>query len=274
MKADKSQMPGDIQVKKSQNVQWAMPGMHYHDFYEIYIQDQGTREHNVNNCLYQLKPHDILLLKPYQLHQSLGGQLHTRTVIYFRESYLRRYFSPEIAEGFMELFSCPCLSLPSESYLRMTEQIKQLEKDLLKGEEETFGDFAGIMLLLLEQKKQSEKKGPVEKEGVAEKDFALIQYLHENYLTLSGLSDIASSFYVTPSHLCRSFKKRTGYTVIQYLNMLKIQKACELLRDTRLPVTQIAAECGFHSAMYFNKVFREIMNITPTQYRGEFKTSK
>ncbi len=67
--------------------------------------------------------------------------------------------------------------------------------------------------------------------------------------------------------LCRTFKKLTGYTVIQYINILKIQKACDLLHETRKSITEIALDCGFNSTMYFCKTFKAILNITPTDYR-------
>ena len=95
----------------------------------------------------------------------------------------------------------------------------------------------------------------------------LISYVHENFLTLSSIDEIASTFYITPSHLCRTFKKLTGYTVIQYINILKIQKACDLLHETRKSITEIALDCGFNSTMYFCKTFKAILNITPTDYR-------
>ena len=95
----------------------------------------------------------------------------------------------------------------------------------------------------------------------------LISYVHENFLTLTNIDEIASTFYITPSHLCRTFKKLTGYTIIQYINILKIQKSCDLLHNSKKSITEIALDCGFNSTMYFCKTFKAFLNITPTEYR-------
>ena len=95
----------------------------------------------------------------------------------------------------------------------------------------------------------------------------LISYVHENFLTLNNIDEIATTFYITPSHLCRTFKKLTGYTIIQYINILKRQKACDLLHNTKKSITEIALDCSFNSTMYFCKTFKSFLNITPTEYR-------
>ncbi len=274
MKASKSKMDGDFKVEIARQVSHTMPEMHYHDFYELYIQDQGTRDHIVSNTFYKLNPRDVMLLKPNILHQSISPESHTRTVVYFTEAFLSRYFAPAQIQRFLSLFQYPCFSLTSESYYQAAGVIREMSRE--KPEEPDnliFVRLAELFMILLNNVRQHPPSGT--ENGVFHTSVAadnaispLISYVHANFLTLENIDEIASTFYITPSHLCRTFKKLTGYTIVQYINLLKIQKACGLLHDTQKSVTEIALDCGFHSTMYFCKTFKSILNLTPTEYRN------
>lgn len=269
MNAGKSKMDTEFKVQIARNVRHTMREMHYHDFYEIYIQNQGEREHLINGCLHCLKPGDVMLLKPYLLHQSVGNASHTRSLVYFTENFLRQYFSQEMCEQFLSVFQYGFLSLSAKNYQRITQLTQEMEKeDYYDSQNLLFVKLAELLMILLETVPETSSTKCREWPDTAVSSHSpLITYIHENYLTLSGIDEIANTFYITPSHLCRTFKKLTGYTVIQYINILKLQYACQLLRETEKTVTEIALECGFHSAMYFCRIFKDLMNLTPTEYR-------
>ena len=71
----------------------------------------------------------------------------------------------------------------------------------------------------------------------------------------------------------RFFKLRTGKTLPQYVNELRIGRACRLLADERLKVTQVALECGFTNLANFNRRFRDITRLTPREYRRKLQES-
>ena len=91
-----------------------MPEMHYHDFYEIFVQDQGTHDHIVCNTFYKLNPHDVMLLKPNILHQSISLGTHTRTIVYFTNAFLEKYFTPRPGRNFCGSSITTPLSVPGE----------------------------------------------------------------------------------------------------------------------------------------------------------------
>jgi len=273
VKASKSKMDAEFKVEIAKQSQHAMPEMHYHDFYEIYVQDQGTRDHIVCNTFYKLNPHDVMLLKPNILHQSISLETHTRTIVYFTDAFLERYFTPETRQKLLWVFKYNCLSLSPENYYKAAAVIKEMSREDYKNPDHViFIKLAELLMTLLKNAKQyppaSTESSVVNTQKTADNAISpLISYVHENFLTLNSIDEIASTFYITPSHLCRTFKKLTGYTVIQYINILKIQKACDLLHETRKSITEIALDCGFNSTMYFCKTFKAILNITPTDYR-------
>lgn len=94
----------------------------------------------------------------------------------------------------------------------------------------------------------------------------IIKYMHENInskLTLTELSDIVQ---LSPTYLSRSFKDNTGYTVIGFLNKIKIDKAKELISEGNKKVKEVAKEVGFYDEFYFSRIFKKIEGMSPTEF--------
>lgn len=97
-------------------------------------------------------------------------------------------------------------------------------------------------------------------------------YLAEHYkdsLTLAGLAQVLGT---SKYHLSRIFSNKIGCNFNTYLNTLRIGYAQHLLANHSLSITDIAFECGFESQRTFNRTFKEISNITPSQYRKQMHT--
>jgi len=98
----------------------------------------------------------------------------------------------------------------------------------------------------------------------------VISYISEHYhqdITLDKIADISS---MTIPSFCRYFKKRTNKTFVQFLNEYRIGKACVLLIENKLTITQIWYELGFNSSTNFNRAFKRIYHCTPMEYRKKY----
>lgn len=268
MHASKSKMKSSFKVEMIKQIKHSMPEMHYHDFYEIYIQDQGERDHVVSNNYYKLGPRDVLLMKPNVLHQSISDNPHIRTIVYFTDELLKKYYSETICKELLSPFHHTVLTLTTENYYKISNIVREMTKeDLSDKYNHIFTELADLLLILSENIEQvSSKNIPINNQANVSIS-PLVSYVHENYLALDNITEIADTFYMTSSHLCRTFKKITGYTIIQYINNLKIQQACYLLLETDKSITDIALDCGFNSTMYFCRIFKNVLQITPSQYR-------
>ena len=96
-------------------------------------------------------------------------------------------------------------------------------------------------------------------------------YIRENYFKAIPLEKIAKIAKMSPFAFSRYFKKNCGAGFIEYLNRVRTNKACYLLRETEYPVHDIAMECGFASISNFNKQFRKTEGISPRDFRAQFK---
>ena len=84
----------------------------------------------------------------------------------------------------------------------------------------------------------------------------ILAYLDENYTDEISLASLANQFHFNPSYLCRAFKRERGKTLTGYLVELRLNKACQMLRNTRLPVNRIAENCGYGDYFYFARLFK------------------
>jgi AraC-like DNA-binding protein/ligand-binding sensor protein len=93
-------------------------------------------------------------------------------------------------------------------------------------------------------------------------------YIETHQFEPITLEEIAHALNVSMFHFCRSFKKATGLTLVTYLNRLRIEKAKILLRNNSLRISEIAYEVGFQSLTHFNRIFRKLVDCSPTEYRS------
>ncbi|OWA37802.1 hypothetical protein B9G55_07110 [Saccharibacillus sp. O16] len=92
-------------------------------------------------------------------------------------------------------------------------------------------------------------------------------YIHQRYESKLTVDDIAAAGSVCRSRCCQLFKKHLRLTPNNYLIQYRIQKSCEMLKETNRPVSEIALACGFQSASYFAHVFHKQLGETPQDFR-------
>lgn len=95
----------------------------------------------------------------------------------------------------------------------------------------------------------------------------VLNYIHKNYQQRIKLDDIADASNLSRSESCRFFKTMTGQTPFEYLLNYRINASFKILRETDLPITEVAQEVGFGSVSYFIEQFRKMTKITPLQFR-------
>ncbi|WP_282055810.1 AraC family transcriptional regulator [Maribacter luteus] len=99
----------------------------------------------------------------------------------------------------------------------------------------------------------------------------IISYLNENFENKIELESVASIAHMAPNAFCRYFKKRTQKSFVQYLNEIRIGHACKLLIEGKLQITTICYHSGFNTLTNFNRQFKALMKMTPTEYMEQYK---
>lgn len=95
-----------------------------------------------------------------------------------------------------------------------------------------------------------------------------LSFIHEHLEEEISLAKVAAFAGISPNHLSDKFKEVTGMNFVDYIARTRFEKARQLLPDGKLRISEIAFEVGFQSLSQFNRVFKRLSGMSPTQYRA------
>ncbi|MGD9636297.1 MAG: substrate-binding domain-containing protein [Pirellulales bacterium] len=98
-----------------------------------------------------------------------------------------------------------------------------------------------------------------------------MDFIHRNRARNFTVSDVAAEIGVSRRNLEVKFRRSTGRTILAEIQRIRLDHAKRMLRDTDIPIPQIAAASGYSSASYLTQVFRKELGITPARYRTRFR---
>jgi AraC-like DNA-binding protein len=128
----------------------------------------------------------------------------------------------------------------------------------------TFGHFLGLLLA-------NRRSGDSRLADLDERIDETIDFMQQSIGGVMNISELAAIAKLSPSHYAVVFKRKTGYSVLDFFIRLKMQEACRLLDMTNLPIKSIADRLGYEDALYFSRAFRKVMHIPPREYRAHRK---
>ncbi len=137
-------------------------------------------------------------------------------------------------------------------------------------------DFFACLAILLQTEEYRVVSNKPYLDGLAGKDgeiiFSIYTYVFENFSDDISLDEAAKLANLTKPSFCRFFKARTKKTFSKFVNEVRVNEACRLLAKQENPITHIAYACGFNSLPNFNKFFKAIKGITPSDYKSKINS--
>lgn len=143
---------------------------------------------------------------------------------------------------------------------RIVEEVPQVSQQMMKS-------YIAIMTVIAEYVTETNRLSP----GNNNLAVLVKTYLNQNYSSKITLEVLAERFNCSQSLLIKSFKKEYGTTIIKELMEIRLEKAEEHLKKSRIPLKEIADECGFSDQNYFSKVFAAKHKCSPSEYRKRLK---
>lgn len=125
-------------------------------------------------------------------------------------------------------------------------------------------NFRALLEMVLELLYQERENSISEEELLWNRVF---DYLQDNFCNDISREDIAEGAGLHPARLSRLLRRRTGLSVREYLNRMRLDYATRLLRESRMSIEEIALHCGFHYPSYFIRLFRRHGGISPGEFR-------
>jgi AraC-like DNA-binding protein/ligand-binding sensor protein len=95
------------------------------------------------------------------------------------------------------------------------------------------------------------------------------RYIWENYTRKISLKEIAGASGLSAPYFSTIFKEEMGENLSNYLNRMRVEKAASMLLTSDLPISEVAAACGFEDQSWFSKIFRNNTGLTPGKYREQ-----
>lgn len=94
-----------------------------------------------------------------------------------------------------------------------------------------------------------------------------ISYMESHYIEDIPIDVLAEISHYSPRHFTRIFSETYNTTPLNYILSLRINKACSLLKENSLTISNIALQCGFNDNNYFSRIFKKRIGLTPKQFR-------
>ena len=94
-----------------------------------------------------------------------------------------------------------------------------------------------------------------------------IRIFRQRYASQISLDELAKEFSISKQGLIQKFRRTTQKTPMEYLSSIRVTHSKQLLRDTDLPVGEIARRCGFENVYYFSNFFKRMTGVRPSVYR-------
>lgn len=95
----------------------------------------------------------------------------------------------------------------------------------------------------------------------------VLDFVSYHYMEDIRIEDLAKICHISETHFRRVFTSHMKVSPLEYINSVRIHTACEFLQKTDTPVADIAHKCGFTTNSTFNRNFRQIMGVTPVEWR-------
>ncbi len=96
-------------------------------------------------------------------------------------------------------------------------------------------------------------------------------YINNNYSSKMTLDKVAQEACSSKYHFSREFKKSLGCSYKDYVNRVRIEKARELLKSSRMSITEAAFSVGYSDLTNFERIFKKIVGCTPKEYKNRKK---
>ncbi|MCP3763616.1 AraC family transcriptional regulator [Domibacillus sp. A3M-37] len=256
--------------------------------YEMIIGLHGTLYIQCESTTFEVNPGDLLILPPHKVHQGYkecppGTSFYWFHFLFSDESDPFVMNELEVDQHVKAIQSKPelyqnesAVFLPFFSAPHQSDRLTILFNQLLDVANAHYYHSRAVDYLatsvLIELSEQTIKNFHLasDQKNSDKKMASILEWIRLNSLEKLSTGKIAEQFNYNRDYLCRFFKKETGLTVHEYIHMLKLSKAKDLLTMSNESVGNIARTIGIQDERYFMRLFKQYEKLTPSKYRKAY----
>ena len=255
--------------------------MHWHSYGEIILVGPGsTNVYRINQSDYNLVEDDFVLAWPMEMHAIIDADRRDSVVIQFSNAFVNSLFDLQRIMHFYRNLHVICVNKHPELVRELKEIVDRMKEIFFSGQGNR--ELMCCMLLMEFMKVLDDHRdeflpelskdanNPYE-DDVMRRMMRVTDYIKHN-LTADDLSQgaMAQMAGISRDYFSRIFKNVTGMNYSKWLNMIRLEKATELLSQKDMTLTEVAMRSGFQSIPSFNRVFHEDKGMSPGEYRTLF----
>ncbi|MCB5160970.1 AraC family transcriptional regulator [Marinomonas algarum] len=257
----------------SELVRW-----HAHDDYELHFIVKTSGKVFVGDYIGNYSAGQLILTGPRLPHNWICQD--DKEEVEVRDMVIR--FDHESFSNGMKIIPELAEILPLLARAKYGIEFFGLEHDYLKNMFQKVRDSSGLSRLilslpLLQKLAQSQDYRLLStvqidmksNETLQRKINTVVDYVSQNYSQDITLSSVAGLIGMSDSHFSRFFKKATGNRFIEFVNRVRISRACSLLTETDQQIATICFQVGFNNVANFNRRFHELKGVTPRDFRTQ-----
>ena len=278
--------PGEpVYINRSDELKEYCDIIHKHDFIEIAYVIGGEGIHIVGDSQYQTSMGDLYVINYDVPHGFFPKPGSTKSPVVYNCNFMPQFLDSSLFSSirfqditssflFKSLFPDdytpdPDLKLKGTEFTEIGELFSRMYSEY-KLMQKGYADIIRAYLIELVIKifryidsgsRNMPLRRNVELVGKA------VEYLKQNYNTDVRLEDLALQSFISKNYFSRLFREVTGINFSDYVQHLRVDEACQLLRSTGMKVVDIAAQVGFKDMKTFYEVFKKITGKTPGDFR-------
>ena len=250
--------------------------LHQHQEIQISLIVKGAGSFVVADTINEYQENDILVIGGYVPHVFKSGSNNGDESVMYSLFFTKNSFGNDFFE-LSDMASAKDFFKDSEFGMKVLSKKQKITKQFNKLKYQNKIDRIASLLKIINLISTAEttplstfvyKKKYTDGEGKRMND--VFKYAMEKFYEPITLEEIAEKAHMNKNSFCRYFKKRTNKTFFQFLIEIRIENACKLIySNPDLSISNISEQCGFGTIANFNRKFKEIKGVTPTDYRRQ-----
>jgi AraC-like DNA-binding protein len=251
---------------------------HYHEEYELHLIVATRGKVFVGDYIGQFEPGHLVLTGPRLPHNWIStdvppeGVALRDIVLQFSDAPLRQAAAliPELAEALpllerarhgIEFFGMSELARERLAGIKQLHGLRRFA---------AFTEFLGELVRCADYRLLSAVQlQSFDDDASLAKISAIVDFLSEHYSDGFSMAELCARVGMTESSFSRYFRRATGNTFTDFVNRLRINKACQLLMESDRYITNVCYDVGFNNVANFNRRFLQVKGMTPKEFRRQ-----
>ncbi len=232
----------------------------FHENLELLYFLDGRGQVVCNGKCYDVQPGDLVVVNSYAVHQVISEETATYFCLIVDNAFCKHHDIHISKLHFSELVQNDRIGTLIRQLMDEYKASRAFRTTALRS------ILLDILLLLCRSYSAPKAEHPSAQETVQAYVRSAVLYIKNNLGRKLSVDEISAAVGVSKYHLMRQFKSFTGYTITNYINLMRCEYAKELLQTSKYKTKEVAVLCGFESESYFYAVFKKCTGTLPSEF--------